>query len=168
MGSKMELDANAAVFPQRCVNCGAPPTGTATIECIRGVDLVVVSHHTWLDFHLPVCSGCKWRRRLAGVLFGVGALALVVASLFAMHALLPLFESRGRRDVWLLITLGVFFATLYLARKWLTPLLDTCFLGVRGLRLGKGEKSKGTLWFRDDRFAQETQAAAGATDTDGQ
>lgn len=167
MASKAELDTNAVVFPQRCVNCGAPPTGTITVECIRGVDLVVVSYHKWLDFLLPVCSRCKWRRRLLGVLFGVGAMAAVVGSLFVMHLFLPLFEDRGRRDVWVFLTLVVFLAILYLARKWLTPLLDTWFLGVRGLRLKKGEKSKGTLWFRDDSFAEEIRQDTAGTTADG-
>ena len=165
MGSKAELDANAVVFPSRCVNCGAPPAGTVKVACVRGIDLLVVSFHKWLDFSLPVCTRCKWRRRLAGVLFTVAAVAGVVGSLLAMYALLPLFESRGRRDVWLFLTLAAFFTTLYLAQKWLTPLLDTWFLGVRGLRLGKGQKSRGTLWFRDDSFGEETRAGRGDTTT---
>lgn len=156
MSTTIDVPTDWERFPRRCVNCGASPDTTVTVDCSTGVDLVFVKFSRWHEFSLPVCSSCKTRRRGAGVLCAVLSIVAVFGSLLGMFALEPIFKSWGQRDVWLLLTLGVFLAVLYFVRNWVSPVLDARLLGVRGVRLTK--QGMGSLRFRDDEFGAEAAA----------
>ena len=156
MPTAIDFPVDQAKFPQRCVGCGATPDTTVSVDCIRGLDLLLIQFCHWHEFALPSCSSCKARRKRAGILFGVLSFFATLGVLFGMFALEPLFEASGQRDLWLWLTLGTFCVAVYFARNWVSPLLDAWLLGVRGVRLTRS--GIGTLQFRDRDFAAEAAA----------
>jgi hypothetical protein len=135
------------------VNCGIATDTTIAVECTSGVDFVLIKIWRWHEFDMPVCSSCKARRRNIGAVLTILSIVAVFGLLFGMFALEKYFVGWGQRNLWLWLTIGSFFASVYLARNWVSPLSDAWLLGVRGVRLTKG--GIGTLKFRDHEFATE-------------
>ena len=97
---------------------------------------------------------------MVGLLSVPLSVAVVVGALLGMFALEPAFKSAGHRDIWLFLTLAVFFIIVYLLRNRMSGALDAWVLGVRGGRLTR--EGTGALSFRDARFAAETKALTDA------
>jgi len=155
MAKELRLPTHTTRFPGRCVNCGATAETTVPIECVTGVDMILIKVWRWHEFEIPCCADCKTRRRTLGVLFTIASIQSVIACLLGMLTLEPYFAAHGLRDTWLLLTLGVFLATVYFARNWLRPILDAWLMGVSGVRLDKDGFA--VLRFRDAVFAAETE-----------
>jgi len=154
--SRLDLPISWVHFPQRCVNCGSLPETTVEVECSRGIDLLIFKYQKYFNFLLPVCFPCKKRRRVAGFASAIVLVAAFLGYLAGMFALESVFERWGQRELWAFLFMAIFLAAIYLARNWVTPLLDAWFLGVRGGNLSKS--GVGTLWFRDRDFADRTEA----------
>jgi hypothetical protein len=81
---QLDLDPRRAVFPRRCVACGAAPTTAYTLELRGGLDLLVFAMQTCVDLEVPLCTRCgrrnTWRRAgwVAATLVVVVAVCSVV------------------------------------------------------------------------------------------
>jgi hypothetical protein len=156
MKNRIDIPIGWNNFPQRCVHCGALPEATVKVECSRGMDLIIFKYQTLFKFLLPVCLPCRKRRRFAGFMSYLIIPATFIAYMAGVAALESVFERWDQREIWAFLLIGGVLLVFYLARNWVTPLLDNWFLGVRGGQLSK--TNIGTIWFRDHDFAAMLEA----------
>jgi hypothetical protein len=155
MPRTIDLDTSMhAIFPKRCVCCGAPPRAIWTARAVKGIDLIAFRVRRVYEITLPLCRACVWRRAgiggIAAVLIGIGVpigAILVWGTVFLNH---------GRRpgDAATTALMATVIAALYYVRNVHSRVMDRFFLGVSGAGLDE-HRGVARLWVRDDRLAEE-------------
>jgi hypothetical protein len=158
----LDLDPGRIVFPHRCMECGATPATSYTLEALAGLDVLLFAYRTRIPVEVPLCAPCA-RRKTWG---RVGWFALILVGLFA-----PLSTVAALRDILgdmglALAGVVVLPATLAIAwwarnredrlyHRWFSPAWIVTFDPSSGIaRLG----------LRDARTRQEVGVLSGVLD----
>ncbi|MDP2315577.1 MAG: hypothetical protein Q8P41_21945 [Pseudomonadota bacterium] len=140
----VSIHAGQLRFPDGCVACGAPATGTAHITARRGIHLVVFAFHVTRAVPVPACPSCRRKHRALSLLWNLGPIVALVSCLF-----LPMFTPIRGTPVFVLA--GLAAAWLLYALNRGDERADWTALGVRS-----GLAADGTtvhLRFRDPTLA---------------
>jgi hypothetical protein len=155
MSQTIELDASLhAIFPKRCVCCGAPPRAIWTTKAVKGIDLIAFRVLRVYEITLPLCRACLWRRGgvggIAAILIGIG---VPIGAIVAWGAV---FLNHGRRpgDAATTALTVTVIAALFYVRNIHARVMDRLMLGVSGAGLDE-RRGVVRLWVRDDRLAEE-------------
>ena len=145
------LPIRLLVWPERCLGCGAVPTGSAALRVSRRFGLGTVS------LHLPCCSRCRLRRHalelgLALFAWGVGGgLAILAVRQTVAAPGLPIWT------LWLWVALGVVVGIAILRR--LRREADTRVWSVEAVRL-LADNDRVELRFPTSHLAREMMERA--------